>query len=138
MSVIIDTFYVKDCGYYQVYYTGSQFYFTLIPCYEILKKHYGQSALFYVDDETTDDVNYNKQPFQTIQRVINAMIGYVKQSKWSKEFQRPITYFYFHSSTERKDKIYDYYAKKVVAMLGDEWQYSNQNNGFYFWKVQPK
>lgn len=130
-EMIIDKFGINDCGYYQVYYTGKRFYFTLIPCYDILKKTYGKSALFYVDDETTDDVGYNKKPFDTIDRIMRAVADYVNQSHYTKGVES-ITHFSFSSSTERKDGIYERYAKKLIALLDGDWGCSSHGGGFYF------
>lgn len=130
-EIIIDQFYVENCGFYQVYYTGKRFYFTLIPNFNILKKIYGRSALFYVDDETTDDVNYNPKPFATIQRVINAIVDYVNQSKYTTGIEH-IKNFSFMSSTQRKDQIYEYYAKRIIKRLNDHWDYTYFDGGFYF------
>lgn len=130
-EVIIDKFSVPDCGYYQVYYTGKRFYFTLIPEFKILKAKYGQSAPFYVDDETTDDVNYNKYPFQTIERIINVIVNYVNQSHYQKDIDT-IKNFSFTSSTERKDNIYERYAKRIVERLNGDWEYCSYDGGFYF------
>lgn len=133
-EIVIDKFSVPDCGYYQVYYTGKRFYFTLIPCFDILKRIYGQSALFYVDDETTDDVNYNKQPFETIHRVIKAIVDYVNQSQYTKGVD-VINHFSFMSSTKRKDAIYEHYAKRMIGQLSGEWDYTSHEGGFYFFKT---
>ncbi len=130
-EIILDKFSIPDCGYYQVYYTGKRFYFTLIPEFKILKEKYGQSALFYIDDETTDDVNYNKQPFQTIERIIKAIVNYVNQSPYQKGVDE-IKHFSFTSSTERKDNIYERYAKRIVEKLNGDWDYSSYEGGFYF------
>lgn len=134
-EIVIDKFSVPDCGYYQVYYTGKRFYFTLIPCFDILKRIYGQSALFYVDDETTDDVNYNKQPFETINRIINAIVDYVNQSCYTKDMDN-IKNFSFMSSTERKDAIYEHYAKRIVGRLNGEWDYTAHEGIFAFYKKE--
>lgn len=130
-EVIIDKFNVPDCGYYQVYYTGKRFYFTLTPDFKILKAKYGQSALFYVDDETTDDVNYNQYPFQTIDRIINTIVNYINQSHYQKGVDT-IKNFSFSSSTQRKDKIYERYAKRIIEKLNGDWDYSSYDGGFYF------
>ncbi|WP_066803396.1 hypothetical protein [Moraxella oblonga] len=130
-EIIIDKFSIPNCGYYQVYYTGKRFYFTLIPEFNILKTKYGKSALFYVDDETTDDVNYNKQPFQTIERIINTIVNYVNQSPYQKDVDT-IKHFSFTSSTERKDRIYEHYAKRIVERLNGNWSFSNHDGGFCF------
>lgn len=133
MSVIIDKFSIEDCGYYQVFYTGKQFYFTLIPAIKHLKAQYGDKWLFYTDDETMDDICYNPQPFYTINRVLNVIVDYVKKSQYTKGMES-INFFFFKSSTERKDKIYEYYSKKVLYKLGDTWQCSTHQDGFYFWR----
>lgn len=130
-EIIIDKFSVENCGYYQVYYTGKRFYFTLIPSFDILKKKYGKSALFYVDDETTDDVNYNNKPFETIQRIINVIVDYVNKSQYTKGMDT-IKHFSFTSSTERKDKIYEHYAKRIIHKLNGNWDFTTHNGGFYF------
>lgn len=130
-EIIIDKFSVENCGYYQVYYTGKRFYFTLIPSFDILKKKYGKSALFYVDDETTDDVNYNNKPFETIQRIINVIVDYVNKSQYTKGMDT-IKHFSFASSTERKDKIYEHYAKRIIHKLNGNWDFTAHNGGFYF------
>lgn len=132
-EIVIDKFNVPDCGYYQVYYTGKRFYFTLIPNFNILKKQYGKSALFYVDDELVDDVNYNKQPFQTINRIINAIVNYVNQSRYTKDSD-DIKHFSFMSSTKRKDAIYEHYAKRIVRRLNGEWDYTAHEGTFAFYK----
>ena len=134
-EIIIDKFSIPDCGYYQVYYTGKRFYFTLIPDFNILKTKYGQSALFYVDDETMDDVNYNKYPFKTIERIINTIVDYVNQSYYQKEIDT-IKNFSFTSSTQRKDNIYELYAKRIIKKLNGDWGYSSYDGGFYFFKTQ--
>lgn len=130
-EIIIDKFSVENCGYYQIYYTGKRFYFTLIPSFDILKKKYGKSALFYVDDETTDDVNYNNKPFETIQRIINVIVDYVNKSQYTKGMDT-IKHFSFASSTERKDKIYEHYAKRIIHKLNGNWDFITHNGGFYF------
>ncbi len=115
-EIIIDKFCMPDCGYYQVYYTGKRFYFTLIPNFEILKAKYGKAALFYVDDETLDDVNYNKYPFETISRIMSSVVNYVNQSRYAKDVDE-IKNFSFLSSTKRKDALYERYAKRMIKQL---------------------
>lgn len=132
-EIVIDKFSIPECGFYQVYYTGKRFYFTLIPEFNILKKQYGKSALFYVDDEIIDDVNYNKQPFKTINRIVNAMVDYVNQSCYTKDMDS-IKNFSFMSSTKRKDNIYERYAKQMIKQLNGDWDFSCHEGGFYFFK----
>lgn len=135
-EIIIDKFSIPDCGYYQVYYTGKRFYFTLIPDFKILKAKYGQSALFYVDDEIMDDVNYNKYPFETIDRIIHAIVNYINQSHYQKGVDT-IKNFSFISSTQRKDNIYERYAKRIIKKLNSDWDYSSYDGGFYFFIKTP-
>lgn len=130
-EVIIDKFTIDDVGHYQLYYTGKRFYFTLIPDYKILKKKYGKSVLFYVDDETMDDVGYNKKPFETVNRIINSIIEYVNKSRYTVGVET-IKNFSFSSSTERKDKIYEHYAKRIVGKLDGNWEYTTDGTVFYF------
>lgn len=134
-EIVIDKFVIKDCGFYQVYYTGKRFYFTLIPDFKILKKHYGNLALFYVDDEIIDDVGYNKKPFDTIGRIINSIVSYVNQSQYTKGIDT-IKNFSFLSSTKRKDKVYEHYAKRIIKQLKGNWDYTSFDGGFYFFMVQ--
>lgn len=134
-EIVIDKFNISDCGYYQVYYTGKRFYFTLIPNFNILKEKYGKSALFYVDDETINDVNYNKYPFKTIDRIMRAIVNYVNQSRYTKGVDE-IKNFSFTSSTERKNAIYERYAKRIVKQLHGDWSYSSYNGEFYFFKKE--
>ncbi len=93
------------------------------------------SALFYVDDETVDDVNYNKHPFETISRIMNTVINYVNQSKHTKGMEE-IKNFSFLSSTKRKDALYERYAKRIIEQLNGDWDYSNYDGQFYFFKKQ--
>lgn len=130
-EIVIDKFSVEDCGFYQVYYTGKRFYFTLIPNFKILQKKYGKAALFYFDDETIEDVNYNKNPFATIHRIIHVIADYVNKSPYTKNMET-IKHFSFTSSTERKDKIYEHYAKRIIKLLNGNWDYTAHNGGFYF------
>lgn len=130
-EVVIDKFTIDGVGYYQLYYTGKRFYFTLIPSFDILKKKYGKSALFYVDDETMDDVGYNKKPFETVNRIVNSVVEYVNKSRYTVGIET-IKNFSFSSSTERKDKIYEHYAKRIVDKLDGNWEYTTDGTGFYF------
>ena len=130
-EVVIDKFTIDGVGYYQLYYTGKRFYFTLIPSFDILKKKYGKSALFYVDDETMDDVGYNKKPFETVNRIVNSVVEYVNKSRYTVSIET-IKNFSFSSSTERKDKIYEHYAKRIVDKLDGNWEYTTDGTGFYF------
>ena len=130
-EVVIDKFTIDGVGYYQLYYTGKRFYFTLIPSFDILKKKYGKSALFYVDDETMDDVGYNKKPFETVNRIVNSVVEYVNKSRYTLGIET-IKNFSFSSSTERKDKIYEHYAKRIVDKLDGNWEYTTDGTGFYF------
>ena len=130
-EVVIDKFTIDGVGYYQLYYTGKRFYFTLIPSFDILKKKYGKSALFYVDDETMDDVGYNKKPFETVNRIVNSVAEYVNKSRYTVGIET-IKNFSFSSSTERKDKIYEHYAKRIVDKLDGNWEYTTDGTGFYF------
>ncbi|WP_282667194.1 hypothetical protein, partial [Moraxella lacunata] len=102
--------------------------------FNLMSKIWGsvhKSALFYADDETTDDVGYNKKPFDTIDRIMRAVADYVNQSHYTKGVES-ITHFSFSSSTERKDGIYERYAKKLIALLDGDWGYSSHGGGFYF------
>lgn len=130
-EVVIDKFTIDGVGHYQLYYTGKRFYFTLIPSFDILKKKYGKSTLFYVDDETMDDVGYNKKPFETVNRIVNSVVEYVNKSRYTVGIET-IKNFSFSSSTERKDKIYEHYAKRIVDKLDGNWEYTTDGTGFYF------
>lgn len=130
-EIVIDKFSIDDCGFYQVYYTSKRFYFTLIPTQKHLKAKYGKSALFYVDDEIMEDVNYNKQPFQTLNRILHSIVNYVNQSQHHKNIDH-IKHFSFSSSTPRKDKIYEHYAKRIVKLLHGNWDFTTHDGGFYF------
>lgn len=130
-EVVIDKFTIDGVGHYQLFYVGKRFYFTLIPSYDILKKKYGKSALFYVDDETMDDVGLNKNPFETVNRIVNSVVDYVNKSRYTVGIET-IKNFSFSSSTERKDKIYEHYVKRIVQKLDGDWDYTTDGTGFYF------
>ncbi|OBX76758.1 hypothetical protein A9308_07435 [Moraxella atlantae] len=119
------TTFSHEHGYYELYQLHGQFFLTFCPKVSYLKQKYGKAAMLYLDDVTTDDIGFIQNPFYVIDKVIKALVVYVKL--------HDLSHFYFATSTARRNKIYVWLSQRIVKELPD-YSVSHDDNYFYFHK----
>lgn len=122
--MLVGKFYVNDREF-KLSLHNNEFSLSLKRDYkEMVRKKDNMAKLFWDVDEY-DDVNENINVFEVIIKGIDMLVNEVRRNH--------ITYFYFYASTERKKRIYERLAKRIVNELHD-YEYCFNDGGFYFWK----
>ncbi|MEG1299283.1 MAG: hypothetical protein RSC93_01075 [Erysipelotrichaceae bacterium] len=122
--MLVGKFFVEDREFSLSLYNG-EFSLSLKRDYKAMVKKRDNVAKLFWDVVEYEDVNEGINAFSVIIKAVDMMVDKIRKDN--------ISYFYFYASTERKKKIYDRIAKRIVNKLGN-YEYCLDDSGFYFWK----